>query len=123
MGGPYYDLALCTGPESDFYAGITVPTLLMAGTTSLESARTMAKVLWATIPKSRLVVLPGDHLLPMRNPVVVNAEIAKFLREQDRLRAADQRPALTSTMPSTTSTMPQSSSRVTGSRNSRRETA
>jgi pimeloyl-ACP methyl ester carboxylesterase len=112
--------ALFTAPDADWYAAIKVPTLLMAGTNSLESARTMAKVLWATIPASRLVVLPGDHLLPTRNPVVANNEIAKFLRD---LGFAGQRPALTSTMPSTTSTMPQSSSRVTGSRNSRRETA
>lgn len=113
--------ALSSGPESaDWYAGIKVPTLLMAGTTSLESARTMAKVLWAAIPDSRLVVLPGDHLLPMRNPVVANNEVAKFLHD---LRYAGQRPTLTSTMPSNTSTMPQSSSRVTGSLKSRRETA
>jgi pimeloyl-ACP methyl ester carboxylesterase len=74
--------ALCSGPESArWYAAIKVPTLLMTGTTSLESARTMAKVLWATIPGSRLVALPGDHLLPMRNPWAVNAEIERFLRD------------------------------------------
>jgi len=113
--------ALCAGPDSaDWYAGISAPTLLLAGTSSLESARTMAKTLWATIGSSRLVVLPGDHLLPMRNPVLVNSEIASFLRA---IGQADQRPRLTSTMPATTSTMPQSSSRVTGSLKSRRETA
>lgn len=87
--------ALSSGPASpDWYAAIPVPTLLMVGRSSLESVRSIAKALWAVMPRSDLVELPGDHLLPMRNPAVVNREIARFLETFSDLFAAsiDQMP-------------------------------
>jgi pimeloyl-ACP methyl ester carboxylesterase len=73
--------ALRGGPASAaWYAQIAAPTQLMVGGASLESARSIAKALWAAIPGATLVELPGDHLMPMHNAAPVNREIARFLQ-------------------------------------------
>jgi len=87
--------ALSSAPASPaWYAAIAVPTLLMAGSSSLESARTIARILSARIPRAQLVELPGDHLLPMRNPAVVDREIARFLGTFSRMHETPRASAL-----------------------------
>lgn len=72
--------ALMSGPDAaSWYAGIGAPTLLMTGTDSPESARTIAKTLWAAMPRSSLVELEGGHLLPLSDPAAVNRQVARFL--------------------------------------------
>jgi pimeloyl-ACP methyl ester carboxylesterase len=81
--------AASAGPPVAAYAEIAAPMLLMVGRSSLESVRTIAKALWAVMPRSHLEEIPGDHLLPIRNPSAFNREVAAFLDTfEDEVRFA-----------------------------------
>ena len=72
---------LATEPELDLgsLAAVGAPTLVLQGDrdeVTLEHGAAVAAVL----PKGRLAVLPGTHLLPVENPEVVNALLLWFLR-------------------------------------------
>ena len=60
-------------------AAVGAPTLVLQGDrdeVTLEHGAAVA----AALPKGRLAVLPGTHLLPVENPEVVNALLLWFLR-------------------------------------------
>ena len=72
---------LATEPELDLgsLAAVGAPTLVLRGDrddVTLEHGAAVA----AALPKGRLAVLPGTHLLPVENPEVVNALLLWFLR-------------------------------------------
>ena len=72
---------LATEPELDLgsLAAVGAPTLVLQGDrdeVTLEHGAAVA----AALPKGRLAVLPGTHLLPVENPEVVNALLLWFLR-------------------------------------------
>jgi pimeloyl-ACP methyl ester carboxylesterase len=65
---------LAAEPELDLASLATVqaPTLVLQGDrdeVTLEHGAAVA----AAVPRGRLAVLPGSHLLPVENPQVVNA--------------------------------------------------
>ena len=69
-------------PEIDLrqLSGVTAPTLLVQGDrdeVTLEHSAAVARAL----VDARLAVLPGSHALPLELPDVVNALLARFLRE------------------------------------------
>ena len=72
---------LATEPELDLgsLAAVGAPTLVLQGDrdeVTLEHGAAVA----AALPRGRLAVLPGTHLLPVENPEVVNALLLWFLR-------------------------------------------
>jgi pimeloyl-ACP methyl ester carboxylesterase len=76
---------LATEPELDLASLGTVgaPTLVLQGDrdeVTLEHGAAVA----AALPRGRLAVLPGSHLLPIENPDVVNALLLWFLQDDGR---------------------------------------
>jgi len=70
-----------TEPEIDFstLTGIMAPTLVLQGDRDevrVEHSRALAD----TLPRGRLAVLPGTHMLPLETPEIVNALLLAFLR-------------------------------------------
>ncbi len=70
-----------TEPEIDFstLTGILAPTLVLQGDrdeVSVEHSQALAD----TLPRGRLAVLPGTHMLPLETPDIVNALLLAFLR-------------------------------------------
>lgn len=64
------------------FSSLDVPILYMIGEKSPESARAVTRVLLPVLPCVRTVEFPGlGHMAPVTHPELVNAEIAKFLRE------------------------------------------
>lgn len=64
----------------DVLPGISVPTLLLYGDEDVRSPMTVADKIRASIPGSRLVVIPGVGDLPdMEAPERFNAEVRSFL--------------------------------------------
>jgi pimeloyl-ACP methyl ester carboxylesterase len=75
---------LATEPELDLgsLAAVGAPTLVLQGDrdeVTLEHGAAVA----AALPRGRLAVLPGTHLLPIENPEVVNALLLWFLRSPE----------------------------------------
>jgi proline-specific peptidase len=61
--------------------GIQVPTLIMVGDKDTRTPPRFSRLLHATIPNSRLVIVEdASHCLPLERPEQVNAEIIKFLK-------------------------------------------
>jgi 3-oxoadipate enol-lactonase len=61
--------------------GVMVPTLVVAGSLDESTPVAMAEGLHASIPGSRLVVIPGAaHLSMVERPDVFNAHLLEFLR-------------------------------------------
>jgi pimeloyl-ACP methyl ester carboxylesterase len=75
--------ALFTEPTPvQTFAKLDLPVLYMLGSTSRESAHAVAKVLLPVLPRVRVVEFPGlGHMAPVTHPELINAEIARFLRE------------------------------------------
>jgi pimeloyl-ACP methyl ester carboxylesterase len=74
---------LASEPELDLASLGTVgaPTLVLQGDrdeVTLEHGAAVA------LPRGRLAVLPGSHLLPIENPDVVNALLLWFLQGDGR---------------------------------------
>jgi pimeloyl-ACP methyl ester carboxylesterase len=57
------------------------PTLIMVGDKDTRTPPRFSRLLYATIPNSRLVIVEGaGHCLPLERPERVNEEIIKFLK-------------------------------------------
>ena len=76
-------LALFTEPTPvEAFAALDVPTLYMVGNDSPESAHAVARVLLPALRRVEVIRFPSlGHMAPLTHPEVVNAEIARFLRE------------------------------------------
>jgi len=62
--------------------GIKVPTLIMVGDKDTRTPPRFSRLLHATIPNARLVIVKdASHCLPLERPERVNAEIMGFLEE------------------------------------------
>ncbi|MGV9858944.1 alpha/beta fold hydrolase [Gordonia sp. NPDC003425] len=71
---------LSSGPHYrvDDFAGVSAPTLVVAadrGVVRLEHATALARVM----PRGRLAVLPGTHILPVESPELFNPLVLSFL--------------------------------------------
>lgn len=71
---------LTTEPECEIaaFAGVEVPTLVVVadrGLVRLEHALELAR----TLPRGRLAVLPGTHILPVESPELFNPLVLSFL--------------------------------------------
>jgi pimeloyl-ACP methyl ester carboxylesterase len=65
----------------DILPRITVPTLLLYGDQDVRAPLAVAQELLASIPASRLVVMPGvGHMSSLEAPERFNAEVRSFLR-------------------------------------------
>ena len=65
----------------DVLPRINIPTLVLCGEKDLRSPLSVGQALHASIPKSRLVVIPDvGHLPDMEAPQRFNAEVRSFLR-------------------------------------------
>lgn len=65
---------------SNQLSGITVPTLVLAGTHDVIKRRHTEKI-FAYLPDSRLCFLPGDHMIARNNPDEFNKTVYEFLTE------------------------------------------
>jgi len=62
--------------------GIKVPTLIMVGDKDTRTPPRFSRLLHATIPASRLLIVEdAGHCLPLERPERVNREIIEFLKE------------------------------------------
>jgi pimeloyl-ACP methyl ester carboxylesterase len=62
------------------FASVDVPTLLLTGTNSKESARAVARLLTAVLPQVRVEEIEGvGHMAPVTHPEWVNPLIERFL--------------------------------------------
>ena len=67
----------------DVLPGVDVPTLLVYGDGDVRAPLAIAEALHASIPGSRLVVLPGvGHVCNVEAPDAFNAAVRAFLRER-----------------------------------------
>ena len=62
------------------WRGIEAPTLLLRGRRSPRGVQRAVQRLAGMLPRARLQDLPGDHLMPVREPQPVNEAIAAFLQ-------------------------------------------
>jgi pimeloyl-ACP methyl ester carboxylesterase len=62
------------------YAGITAPTLLIAGSKTRAPTRAVVDLLAAKLPNARLAILPGaGHMSPFTHPAELNRLIIDYL--------------------------------------------
>jgi pimeloyl-ACP methyl ester carboxylesterase len=62
------------------FRGLDMPVLLMLGGKTRPSARAVARLLAATLPRAELQEFPElGHMGPVTDPEPVNAAIARFL--------------------------------------------
>jgi pimeloyl-ACP methyl ester carboxylesterase len=75
--------ALFTEPTpAAAFARLDMPILYMLGGASPESARSVGRLLVPVLPRVRVVEFAGiGRMGPLTHPEVINAEIARFLRE------------------------------------------
>lgn len=67
---------------ADAFAALDIPILYMLGGSSPESAHAVARVLLPVLCGARVVEFPClGRMAPVTHPGVIDAEIAKFLRE------------------------------------------
>ena len=67
----------------DVLAGIDIPTLLLYGGQEVRAPREVAETIWAAIPRSRLIILPGvGHISYVEAPDRFCAEVRAFLTER-----------------------------------------
>jgi pimeloyl-ACP methyl ester carboxylesterase len=67
----------------DVLAGIDIPTLLLYGDQDVRAPREVAEAIWAAIPRSRLIILPGvGHISSVKAPDRFCAEVRAFLTER-----------------------------------------
>jgi pimeloyl-ACP methyl ester carboxylesterase len=73
----------------DVLARIEVPTLVLAGAKDVMTPPQLAEEMAATIPDSRLEILPeGSHTLPIDDPDWVNPLVEGFVSEIEKAEAA-----------------------------------
>jgi len=69
------------------FAGINLPTLLLTGTKSKPSARAIARLLMATLPRMQVEEIEGvGHMAPVTHPERVNPLIERFLEAVQPLK-------------------------------------
>ena len=75
--------ALFTEPTSvEAFAALDIPVLYMIGENSPESAHAVSRILLPVLQNVEVVRFPGlGHMAPLTHSEVVNAPLAKFLRE------------------------------------------
>jgi pimeloyl-ACP methyl ester carboxylesterase len=67
----------------DVLAGIDIPTLLLYGGQDVRAPREVAEAIWAAIPRSRLIILPGvGHISSVEALDRFCAEVRAFLIER-----------------------------------------
>jgi pimeloyl-ACP methyl ester carboxylesterase len=67
----------------DVLAGIDIPTLLLYGDQDVRAPREVAEAIWAAIPRSRLIILPGvGPISSVEAPDRFCAEVRAFLTER-----------------------------------------
>ena len=67
----------------DVLAGIDIPTLLLYGGQDVRAPREVAETIWAAIPRSRLIILPGvGHISSVEALDRFCAEVRAFLTER-----------------------------------------
>jgi pimeloyl-ACP methyl ester carboxylesterase len=67
------------------YAGITAPTLLIAGSKTRAPTRAVVDLLAATLPNAKLAILPGaGHMSPFTHPAELNRLILDHLALERR---------------------------------------
>jgi pimeloyl-ACP methyl ester carboxylesterase len=67
----------------DVLAGIDIPTLLLYGGQDVRAPREVAEAIWAAIPRSRLIILPGvGHISSVEALDRFCAEVPAFLTER-----------------------------------------
>ena len=68
----------------DILPRIAVPTLLVYGENDVRSPLNVAQAMHASIPGSRLVIIPEvGHMVDMQAPGQLNVEIRRFLQSID----------------------------------------
>jgi pimeloyl-ACP methyl ester carboxylesterase len=76
-------VASAEADSRDVLAGIDIPTLLLYGDQDVRAPREVAEALWAAIPRSRLIILPGvGHISSVEAPDRFSAEVRAFLTER-----------------------------------------
>jgi len=70
-------------PATERLGEVRAPTAVLVGRADTDQARQMAEALAAGIPDSRLVVLPGGHVLPVEHPDLFTAELQRQLDASD----------------------------------------
>lgn len=66
----------------DVLPTVEVPTLLLAGDQDVRAPLRVAEALHASLPTSRLVVLPGvGHVIPVEAPEAFNREVRSFVQD------------------------------------------
>ena len=74
----------------DAFAAVDVPTLFLTGTRSKASARAVARLLTAVLPRVRMEEIEGvGHMAPLTHPDRVNPLIERFLVAQQPPLAGD----------------------------------
>jgi len=67
----------------DVLAGIDIPTRLLYGDQDVRATRALAETIWAAIPRSRPISLPGvGHISSVEAPDRFCAEVRAFLTER-----------------------------------------
>jgi len=77
---PEWNAAFCEPTPLKAFAAIDVPTLFLTGTKSKASARAVARLLTAVLPRVRVEEIDGvGHMAPLTHPDRVNPLIERFL--------------------------------------------
>jgi pimeloyl-ACP methyl ester carboxylesterase len=72
------------------FAAVDVPTLFLTGTQSKPSARAVARLLTAVLPRVQVEEIEGaGHMAPLTDPDRVNPLIERFLEAQQPTRTSD----------------------------------
>jgi pimeloyl-ACP methyl ester carboxylesterase len=91
---PQWHAAFHEPTPLDAFAAVDVPTLFLTGTGSKASARAVARLLTAVLPRVRVEEIEGvGHMAPLTHPQRVNPIIERFLQAPHApLAAAAQQP-------------------------------
>lgn len=80
-----FDAVVGHATPLEAYRELDIPTLLLYGTESPESTRTIAEYLWNTLPKAEVRGMMGlGHMGPITHPEQVAQVISRFLDLQPR---------------------------------------
>ena len=78
-----FTIAIEAQQKLSAYAGVTAPTLLIAGSTTRAPARAVVDLLGATLPQAEIKIVRGaGHMSPFTHP----AEINRLVREHLAVR-------------------------------------
>ena len=74
----FLQLSMSVADYRDVLGGITVPTLLLYGENSVMYGAAVGEKVYEMIPGSKLVVLPGGHIMQMEHPEEFNEAVLAF---------------------------------------------